>query len=490
MKATQLGKILRAMGGPVSTSDPMFNAVMCRDGLLHRTLNGFSAFWRVDLPDFCSDIYTMQTAIKAAGKGEARVTDGMLFIGSCKVPTLDPNGFPHKLAVPIDTRRPVRRSDMLSALNAVLDTHTDQLAGSLDDIAFETDTIIGTDSVRLTVAECPMELAAQVRINVRAARILARLLALDLANNCYLEAAEGDRYFTVQGADFVFRADTSAVQYPNWRAIMPQKHSGTLNVNVPDFIAALKSAIPISKMNKNRLAIDVFPSLERGIVRASSQELDMKVETAFAVEWSGCKPFRVGMNARYLLDGLEAAGKACVTWKIPSGRVDGLPHLLEWRGVQYLIMPINGDSKVPEKPVDMDGMAHDPESGEMTGVAFPSPVVETEPAPVVAPVETAPAPVAPAVVAPVVEPAPAPVVQVAAPVAAPVHVRQCDRPTNAYTGHVYKSRVARELLKGGQWVAAGQARMMGRRIRTGAVPVTVPLERGGSYQVYRFEDCE
>ena len=143
----------------------------------------------------------------------------------------------------------------------------------------------------------------------------------------------------VLAADQMVTSRTLEGTYPNYRQLIPESFTRTLQLDRRAFVASLERIAVLADQHNNVVRIGTDPAKGLVLISADAQDVGSGSESLPA-DIDG-EPVQIAFNVRYVLDGLKAmdADRICLQCNAPT-----TPAILspadDGSGLTYLVMPV------------------------------------------------------------------------------------------------------------------------------------------------------
>jgi len=143
----------------------------------------------------------------------------------------------------------------------------------------------------------------------------------------------------VLAADQMVTSRTLEGTYPNYRQLIPDSFSRTLDLDRRAFVASLERIAVLADQHNNVVRIGSDP--EKGLVQISADAQDVGSGSESLPAQIDGDPVQIAFNVRYVLDGLKAmdSERICLQCNAPT-----TPAILspsdDDSGLTYLVMPV------------------------------------------------------------------------------------------------------------------------------------------------------
>lgn len=235
------------------------------------------------------------------------------------------------------------REGLDQVLLAISPTETrPEISGAFLQLDGKTLTLAGTDSYRLAEKKILAESTAKKGLSViaplRALQELSRILTgIEPVEVVKLTVSSTQLSAQINSTEFVSRLIDG--QYPDYKAIVPDKFAVRAELARSELVSALKTAGLFSKAGVYDVALTFDTSQNQVSVRALNTQTG-EHESDLEAEVAGAGPLTVAFNWKYLLDGAQAILGERVVLKAGDSAA---PTKLEEKNSSdyfYLVMPI------------------------------------------------------------------------------------------------------------------------------------------------------
>ncbi|WP_186480254.1 DNA polymerase III subunit beta [Synechococcus sp. NOUM97013] len=143
----------------------------------------------------------------------------------------------------------------------------------------------------------------------------------------------------VLAADQMVTSRTLEGTYPNYRQLIPESFTRTLQLDRRAFVASLERIAVLADQHNNVVRIGTDPA--KGLVQISADAQDVGSGSESLPADIDGEPVQIAFNVRYVLDGLKAmdADRICLQCNAPT-----TPAILspadDGSGLTYLVMPV------------------------------------------------------------------------------------------------------------------------------------------------------
>ena len=143
----------------------------------------------------------------------------------------------------------------------------------------------------------------------------------------------------VLAADQMVTSRTLEGTYPNYRQLIPESFTRTLQLDRRAFVASLERIAVLADQHNNVVRIGTDPA--KGLVQISADAQDVGSGSESLLADIDGEPVQIAFNVRYVLDGLKAmdADRICLQCNAPT-----TPAILspadDGSGLTYLVMPV------------------------------------------------------------------------------------------------------------------------------------------------------
>jgi DNA polymerase III subunit beta len=241
------------------------------------------------------------------------------------------------------------------------------LTGVRIEISGSTMTLVATDRFRLAIKEldwAPAGPNAEAIVLVPAKTLAeaaqAGAAGADVKVLLETEAEAGTvaraGLFGVSGADRHTTSRLLDVEYPKYRALVPDVVGAVAVVSTAEMLEALKRVSLLADQKSPQVAIEFDVSLTGGMARLASSAKDLgDAEEVLDIAYDG-PPLRIGFNAAYLRDGLASIHSdriaicmntptrpVLLRQALPGDESEGErrgPFMVAHTGYTYVLMPI------------------------------------------------------------------------------------------------------------------------------------------------------
>ncbi len=262
-----------------------------------------------------------------------------------KIKGVPAGDFPLIPTIEQGTGAQVSLADLVEGLNQILFTVSPsetrpEISGALIRIEGETCKFAGTDSYRLaekTIKAQVTGATAQAIVPLRALQELSRICAQEKEEGSVkLLLSQSQLAVVLPGTEFVSRVIEG--QYPDYRAIVPNKFKSSVKVSRGEFASALKAAGLFSKAGVYDVGVEIDPSKKIATVSALNAQTGEYISSLEA-EGEGASA-KVAFNWKFLLDGVNALAREKITLQASDS---ASPAMLTEEGSSdyfYIVMPI------------------------------------------------------------------------------------------------------------------------------------------------------
>jgi DNA polymerase-3 subunit beta len=139
-------------------------------------------------------------------------------------------------------------------------------------------------------------------------------------------------------ADQVLTSRSLDGTYPNYRQLIPESFSRTIQLDRRALIAALERVAVLADQHNNVVKLSTEPGTGQLLIQADAQDVGSGSE-ALAAEING-EPLQIAFNVRYLLDGLKAMPDDQVVLHCNAATTPAVLRAADDGAFTYLVMPV------------------------------------------------------------------------------------------------------------------------------------------------------
>ena len=267
--------------------------------------------------DFLVSYSSLAKVLKAGSTVSREV--GKLTVDKIKVTTESAEEYPEIPSVK-GTSFTVEQADFLNQLQQVykaasIDNLKPVYNGVCIDIKDGKYHLIATDSRRLSVIDggaCGCTKAAQLIVPLKAINILLKTLKTGKLKITFYQTVETARIQFSLGKEIDIVSRLIDASYPNWKQVIPKAYDFKIAVATDIFTEAIKSAVAILPVDKNKSYKIVLSSGAKGLCVSSKgcfpKGGDVSYADTLKAEIKG--DFEFGMNGQFILDALAMSPKS------------------------------------------------------------------------------------------------------------------------------------------------------------------------------------
>jgi DNA polymerase-3 subunit beta len=141
-----------------------------------------------------------------------------------------------------------------------------------------------------------------------------------------------------QWADQVLTSRSLDGTYPNYRQLIPESFSRTIQVDRRALIAGLERVAVLADQHNNVVKLSTEAGSGQLLIQADAQDVGSGSE-ALAAEING-EPIEIAFNVRYLLDGLKAMAADQVVLHCNAPTTPAVLRAADDGAFTYLVMPV------------------------------------------------------------------------------------------------------------------------------------------------------
>jgi DNA polymerase III subunit beta len=139
-------------------------------------------------------------------------------------------------------------------------------------------------------------------------------------------------------ADQVLTSRSLDGTYPNYRQLIPESFSRTIQLDRRSLIAALERVAVLADQHNNVVKLSTEGTAGQLLIQADAQDVGSGSE-ALAAEIQG-EPIQIAFNVRYLLDGLKAMAADQVVLHCNAPTTPAVVRAADGEAFTYLVMPV------------------------------------------------------------------------------------------------------------------------------------------------------
>jgi DNA polymerase-3 subunit beta len=139
-------------------------------------------------------------------------------------------------------------------------------------------------------------------------------------------------------ADQVLTSRSLDGTYPNYRQLIPESFSRTIQLDRRALIAALERVAVLADQHNNVVKLSTEAGIGQLLIQADAQDVGSGSE-ALAAEING-EPLQIAFNVRYLLDGLKAMPADQVVLHCNAATTPAVLRAADDGAFTYLVMPV------------------------------------------------------------------------------------------------------------------------------------------------------
>lgn len=139
-------------------------------------------------------------------------------------------------------------------------------------------------------------------------------------------------------ADQVLTSRSLDGTYPNYRQLIPESFSRTIQLDRRSLMAALERVAVLADQHNNVVKLSTEGTAGQLLIQADAQDVGSGSE-ALAAEIQG-EPIQIAFNVRYLLDGLKAMAADQVVLHCNAPTTPAVVRAADGEAFTYLVMPV------------------------------------------------------------------------------------------------------------------------------------------------------
>ncbi len=172
--------------------------------------------------------------------------------------------------------------------------------------------MVSTDSFRLSYRQLqvdtnikdPLIIPARALTEIEQFISEASNFTEDVPSDVILSLSEGDNQLFFKYANIEVIARLLEAEFPNYKRVIPEEFSSTVNVNRLEFIQAIKRTSIFAAREGQAIKLEF--SASNGEIKSSAQSVDVGSHSSVVRADIEGKDMTLGFNSKFILEGLES----------------------------------------------------------------------------------------------------------------------------------------------------------------------------------------